>query len=398
MKIGFDVSQTGNSKAGCGFFAENLIHHLSHIDAQNQYYLYPTFGDHYWDNHFDATYRTQLSNFHQGLKHTSICEAQRFWQTASDHIEKKLGHPDVLHANNFFCPPKLPHTKIVYTLYDLSFLEYPDCTTEHNRIACFDGVFKASLNADLIIAISHYSRQHFLRIFPHFPADRIIVTHPASRFSSEIDIVNKSEKLHSLQPQKFWLNVGTIEPRKNIRRLLSAYAKLRAKHPQTHPLVLAGKNGWLEENIEQVIDDLDLKPYVYLLGYIDNDELQWLYQNCFCLVYPSLFEGFGLPVLEAMGFGAPVITSNVSSIPEVVGNAGLLINPLQEDELTQAMMELASNNTHREALKSLAIKQAGLFSWVNTAKIVLNSYQEVIALPKRTNATTVPSEPLMSTT
>lgn len=382
MKIGFDISQTGNAKAGCGFFAENLIRALSHMDIQNQYVLYPTFGNHFWDQHSEATYQPNHPHFQQGLKHSSLSEAQKFWQLSPELIEKKLGHVDILHANNFFCPPKFSKTRLVYTLYDLSFLDYPECTTEHNRIACFEGVFNASLNADFIIAISHYSREHFLRIFPHYPAERIKVAHPASRFSPEKE-VNKSKKLHILQPKKFWLNVGTIEPRKNIKRLLSAYAKLRSLQPHTYPLVLAGKNGWLEENIEQFIIDLNLKPYVHLLGYINNDELQWLYQNCFCLVYPSLFEGFGLPLLEALGFGTPVISSNVSSIPEVVGKAGLMINPLKEDELLQAMLDIATHQPLREELKNLATAQAEQFSWLNTAKIILNSYQEVITLPKR---------------
>lgn len=382
MKIGFDVSQTGLAKAGCGFFAENLIHHLAGMDADNHYVLYPTFGNHYWDTHSQATCQINAPNFQTGLKHSSMMDAKKFWQQPAALIEKKLGDVDILHANNFFCPPKLPRTRLVYTLYDLSFLEHPECTTEHNRIACFEGVLQASLHADLIISISHYSREHFLQVFPHFPAERIVVAHPASRFDAKATM-QKAHKLRHLHSQQFWLHVGTIEPRKNIKRLLQAYAKLRMQQPETHPLVLAGKQGWMEDDVEQLIKTLNLQNHVRLLGYVENEELQWLYQHCFCLVYPSLFEGFGLPILEAMSYGAPVITSHVSSIPEVVGEAGLLINPEREDEIVQAMVRVATDDTYRAQIKLSAIEQANLFSWHNTAKITLQNYREVLALPKR---------------
>lgn len=383
MKIGFDVSQTGKIKAGCGYYAENLIRNLANIDSENHYYLYSTFGDHFWDNRFKETTSINLPNFHHGINQNNHFRAKKFWHQSPQEIEKKLGNIDILHANNFFCPPKLPHAKLIYTLYDLSFIEYPDCTTEHNRIACFDGLFKASLNADLIIAISHYSRKHFLQIFPHYPEDRIVTVHPASRFNTNIKNQTKPAKLSHLQSEQFWLNVGTIEPRKNIKRLLYAYAELRNQQAQVYPLVLAGKLGWMENNIEKLIQSLDLEKHVFMLGYTEDEELQWLYQNCFCLVYPSLFEGFGLPVLEAMSFGAPIITSNVSSLPEVVGKAGLLINPSNENELTMAMQQMLLEPNRRLELKNLALEQSRTFSWANTAKNILNLYQEVIALPQR---------------
>jgi glycosyltransferase involved in cell wall biosynthesis len=382
MKIGFDISQTGNAKAGCGYYAENLIQHLALIDNQNQYFLYPTFGDHFWDDGFQFTCQIQHPKFKLGLHHSNQESAKQFWQNPPTNWEKKLGNIDILHANNFFCPPNPKNIKLVYTLYDLSFLEYPDCTTEHNRVGCFNGIFKASLYADLIIAISEHSRAHFLSNFPHYPEERISVVYPASRFNSETTQAFQSTCLAQFQPQQFWLNVGTIEPRKNIRLLLKAYAKLIAQQEKPYPLVLAGKIGWMEENIVDFIRELGLEQFVHVMGYLDNNELQWLYENCFSFVYPSLFEGFGLPVLEAMALGAAVITSNVSSLPEIVKNAGILINPTKEDEIIQAMLYLMANPEYRKELQSLALLQAKLFSWKHTAIQVLGLYQDIMSEPK----------------
>lgn len=383
MKIGFDVSQTGTTKAGCGFFADNLIQAISAIDSQHHYMLYPVFGDHYWDPNLENTSTIALPNFSRKILHKSLPEAVKFWKNLPLDWEDSLGNVDILHSNNFFCPPKPKHARLIYTLYDLSFLEYPDCTTEHNRIICFNGVFKASLHADFIIAISHSTRQHFLNTFPHYPEDRIAVVHPASRFDGSTPALPKSPKLQAL-PEQFWLTVGTLEPRKNLKRLLNVYKKLKEKHPDTHPLVLAGKLGWLDENIEDLIEQLGLTPFVHILGYVSNDELQWLYQHCFCMIYPSLFEGFGLPVLEAMNYGAPIISSNASSLPEVVGQAGLLINPLNEAEILEAMQDIAFKPTLRKQLKELALIQAKLFFWEKTAKETINIYQKVCLTPKIT--------------
>jgi glycosyltransferase involved in cell wall biosynthesis len=286
-----------------------------------------------------------------------------------------------VHSNNFFCPRGLGHARLVYTLYDLMFLEVPESTTEANRIACFTGAFEASLRADLIVAISHYSRNHFLATFPHYPPDRIHVVHLASRFHLQTDCA-RPHRLARLQPGQFWLNVGTVEPRKNQRRMLQAYARLRNQSDGNFPIVLAGGKGWLMEDFERFVDELGLRQDVVILGYVDDAELQWLYQNCFAFLYPSLFEGFGLPVLEAMTLGAPVITSNGTSLPEIVGSAGLMVDPLDENAIFEAMRKLATGHVDRQRLRQQAMVQAQEFSWDSTARRVLDLYQQVVAIPR----------------
>src|SRR5439155_15233530 len=189
-------------------------------------------------------------------------------------FEDRLGRPDIVHSNNFFCPRHLRRARLVYTLYDLSFLENPEWTTEANRTGCFEGVFQASLHADHIVAISHFSKRHFLETFPHYPEARVTVAHLASRFCDILQ-VDRPEGLAGLQPSQFWLCVGTLEPRKNHARLLHAYARLKARCAGVMPLVLAGGKGWLMDDMHRLIDQLGLGGDVTFTGYIDDAALQW---------------------------------------------------------------------------------------------------------------------------
>jgi glycosyltransferase involved in cell wall biosynthesis len=135
-------------------------------------------------------------------------------------------------------------------------------------------------------------------------------------------------------------------------------------------------------DFEKVLDEVALRQDAVLLGYVDDEALQWLYQNCFAFVYPSLFEGFGLPVLEAMSLGAPVVTSDTTSLPEIVGAAGLLVNPLEEEDISQAMLKLSTGQVSREALKEMALRRSGAFSWTHTAEAVLQWYKDVASTSK----------------
>ncbi|MEI8064087.1 MAG: glycosyltransferase family 1 protein [Verrucomicrobiota bacterium] len=383
MRIGFDISQTGPTKAGCGWFADSLIQHLAKLDSKNEYVLYPTFGDAYWDAAGPKTIPIiKQPNFRCGLSHSCHAKTQQFWRNPPADLEAQLGTPDVVHSNNFFCPTNLAKARLVYTLYDLCFLEHPETTSEANRLVCFNGVLQAGLHADLIIAISQYTRNHFMQIFPHYPADRIAVVHPASRLTLQENI-RPSGKLSRLQPDQFWLTVGTLEPRKNHRRLLHAYARQKTQTGKTFPLVLAGSRGWLMKDFDRLIQELRLHEDIILLGYVAENDLQWLYQNCFAFLYPSLFEGFGLPVLEAMTLGAPVIVSNCSSLPEIAGSAGLLVDPLQVEAIAYAMHNLTSGTVKRSTLRQQALMQARKFSWQTTAQQIHDLYRKVIQLPPR---------------
>jgi glycosyltransferase involved in cell wall biosynthesis len=386
MKVGFDISQTGKDKAGCGYFADSLIQSLTNMDKENEYILYPHFGTSFWDPTAEKTSRNiERSNVSRILISNNFQESRDFWKHLPANGEEMLGSPDIIHANNFSCPRGIKRARIVYTLYDLAFLVYPEFTTEQNRWTCFNGVFNAACYADFIVAISNYSRSNFLEIFPHYPADRVRVAHLGSRFSS-ISEYDLGSVIEGLVPNKFWLAVGTLEPRKNVRRLLRAFASFVRCNPNSLTLVLAGGRGWLEDDIEEFIGVLEIREHVKILGYVKDEELIWLYKNCYAFIYPSLFEGFGLPVLEALSLGAAVVTSSTTSLPEVAGDAACYIDPLKEEDAVAAMSRLMTDECYRMKLKSLSKSQAMKFSWDRCAAEVLDIYEEVMNIPKRDNS------------
>ncbi len=381
MHIGFDVSQTGSNKAGCGFYADAMIGSMLELAPQNRYALYPSFGDHYFDALMPLRNPYSGKHVRYGPRHLTRETARAFW-TGPD-AEVSLGEPDIVHANNFWCPTQLLSSRLIYTFYDMGFVINPAWTTEANRVACFDGVFRSAVAADWVVAISEASRAHYLSVFPHFAPDRIRVIYPCSRFATTANQGKRPKVLADLPVGGYWLNVGTIEPRKNQHRLIEAYARYLALGGSPMPLVLAGGKGWLMEDFQKHVRELGLTDQVRMTGYVSDDELVWLYSNCYANLYPSLFEGFGLPVLEGMQFGAPTLASNSSSLPEVAGDAAILLAPEDTGAWTQAMLRLAANKNERDRLSSTARERAAHFDWKRSAAALLQLYQEALALPKR---------------
>ena len=373
MRIAYDITQTGKDKAGCGYFAYSLIRALAEIDRQNEYLLLNSFGEFVWDVQASpASCGIHHANFRLGPQYAA---PQRFWHSPPQELDSALGNPDIVHSNNFFCPTGLHRARLIYTVYDLSFIDHPEWTTEANRTLCFEGIYHASLYADTILAISEYSRTHFLRMFPHYSPENVHVVYPASRYTYSADLRRPKKLPRQIVEGAFWLCVGTLEPRKNHLGLLQAYSLHKSRFGRVLPLVHAGGPGWLMHDFQDQIRRLDLQQDVILLGYVDDMTLQWLYQNCFAFVYPSHFEGFGLPVLEAMSLGAAVIASDTTSIPEIVADAGILVNPADVEQISNAMNEFAEDEKRVATLRSAARERSSLFSWKQAAKRTLKLYE-----------------------
>ena len=381
MHIGFDISQTGSNKAGCGYYAHAMIQALLKLAPENSYSLFPDFGDFYFDVRMPVRNPWPGRNVQYGPRHYSREAAGRFW--TGQGVEDALGRPDIIHANNFWCPVQVCESRVVYTFYDMGFVIDPSWTTEQNRIGCFDGVFRSAVAADWIVAISKASRDHYLSVFPHFPEERIRVIYPCSRFAEVSLKGTRPRALAGIEKNRFWLSVGTIEPRKNQRRLASAYARFREHGGAPIPLVFAGGEGWLMEDFRHHLETLDIAGDVIMTGYITDEELIWLYKNCYANLYPSLFEGFGLPVLEGMQFGAPALVSTASSLPEVAGDAALLLDPEDIEGWARAMLDLSRNQAQQEQLHEKALKQAARFNWQAGAARLLALYEEAVRMPKR---------------
>ena len=382
LRVGFDVSHTFPGCAGCGQAANMIMKSMVNQYPEDYYILYTTFGPSFCDPQLAGSItRICAPNVQYALTNLDECDSRAFWFKLPDHALACLGYPDVIHANNFFCPD-VPGAKIVYTLYDLSFLDHPEFSTPENIEVCRRGIDEAARCADMIIAISDYSRNRFLYYYPEYPESRIRTVYLASRMDQNL----AAKPLHGFTTGNFWLSVCTLEPRKNLKGLIKAYRIYVGDRKDVPPLVLVGGKGWLEDDLPEFIETLGLKNHVIIAGYRDDSELKWMYENCLAFCYPTLYEGFGLPVLEAMSQGAPVIVSNATSLPEVAGDAGLYVNPDNMDEIADAMRRLESDAQLRSDLKQRGLVQAVKFSWTNTAAQIHDIYLEALTSPKRSSS------------
>jgi glycosyltransferase involved in cell wall biosynthesis len=379
LRIGYDVSQTGPGAAGCGQMADALVRSLIDLCPEDRFILYPVFGTLYFDPH-EAGRINRIVRPHvtYELADRRAADLQVFWKNPPPNAASFLGNPDLVHANNFFCPI-LTQTRVVYTLHDLASLDHPEYTTRENVTVCAQGIETAGKFADMIVAVSDFTRRRFLEVYPDFPEERIRVLHLASRFET----TGREDPVIGLRENGFWLSVGTFEPRKNLRALLRAYAAHVRSFRDALPLALAGGKGWMEEGLAAFVDELGLREKVVLLGYVHDAQLRWLYRNCWAFCYPSLYEGFGLPLLEALSMGAASITSDVTSLPEIGGDAVLYVNPSDVQDIARGFTLLAGDSELRNALRSKSTLRAGQFSWRGTAERMRAIYAECVELPKR---------------
>lgn len=365
MKIGYDISQTCESKSGTGFFADQVIRALAQIDKENEYTLLPWFYDYRPQTLENAT-KINQRNFTEKV-------VRRF-----DDGESSIGELDVIHSNNFRFPKDVSAKKIV-TLYDVCFMDHPEYTTEANRLFCYRGTLDSMLFADKIIAISEYTKQRLLHFFPFVDESKIEVVYCGNRSTllKEKDNLSLIHKF-GLSESEYYLSVGTIEPRKNYATLLKAYKIYKEKTKNYKKLCIAGGYGWMEENFEQKITDLGLANDVVVTGYVSDEQLANLYRYCFAFIYPTWYEGFGLPVLEAMNFGKPVIASNVTSIPEITGDAAILTVPGDVEALVESMRTLETNPNLCLELVTKIQRRLEIFSWRESARKLLDIYDGLI--------------------
>jgi glycosyltransferase involved in cell wall biosynthesis len=374
MKIAIDVSLALGESAGVGSYTRGLLEGLAAIDADNEYLLY---------SYLDFPQSAQPSfpqqpNFALRMLPLDGEPWERMWYQAALPPQGAMDAVDVVHSP-FFNAPKKHHGALVVTIYDISFLLQPQYHTEANRLHCLQGTLNAALYADRIIAISQQTKTDLMDYFS-LPAERIRVIHPAHRGiyypEHDVDVIRGAlERLGVFH--NFILFVGSHEPRKNLKTLLQAYATYVTRHAGKELLVVAGGKGWLNDDLSQVAAELGIAERVRFLGYAQEADLRVLYSAAKLFVYPSMYEGFGLPPLEAMACGAPVITSNTSALPEVVGDAALLIDPHNSEALCQAMQTVLCHDELRLRMRQQSFARAGLFSWEQTAEKTLAVYEEV---------------------
>lgn len=371
MKILIDATVIPLKKAGVGAYARNLIDHLTRESSPHEYLILAQNDDPEMD-FGDRRHVTMLkvpARFFRKLPLRFLLE--QVWLPLL--LWKR--RVDVVHSLHYALPLVSFGTRRVVTMHDMTFFNMPE-VHERFKIVYFRAMIRASLHlADHLIFVSHsVLRDCLLRlgpprgqasVVPHGKSDAFVPMQSATTLESVRQTYGIGEE--------FVLFLGTIEPRKNLTRLVEAFALIAPRHPSLQ-LVLAGNRGWMTEELFGRLDSLGLGSRVVLPGFVAEQDKPALLAACTLFVYPSLYEGFGLPVLEAMACGAPVITSNLSSLPEVAGDAALLIDPSDTEALSRAMEEVLSSPARQARMRHDGPVQAAKFTWARTATLTAEVY------------------------
>jgi glycosyltransferase involved in cell wall biosynthesis len=371
IRIGIDATSLPYQPVGAGNYIINLIRSLSRLSDDIQYVIFTH------KSGYELINLPELACIEWWILTDKKPALRLIWEQTVFPLLVKRARLDLLHSPHYTRPAWLPCSSVV-TFHDLSFLLYPRLHTVVKRLFFSVAIYLSARVADAIITVSENTRQDALRILK-VPLEQVFTVRlgVSEDFKRIVDrgSLRQVQEKYKL-PDKYILYVGTIEPRKNISLLLRAFRLIRQKR-YSHHLVIVGKLGWMYQEILHLIEGIGLKDYVRFTGYVDSEDLPALYNLAEVLVYPSVYEGFGLPPLEAMACGTPVITSAVSSMPEYISDAGLLIQP-NEEALVKALEEVLNKPDLRTHLSSKGIEIAANYSWKSTAENTVKVYRHVL--------------------
>jgi glycosyltransferase involved in cell wall biosynthesis len=288
---------------------------------------------------------------------------------------------ELVHFFDFFLPFGIKGKKIV-TVHDMTYKVYPKTLPFMIKLLLNWKLRSSCKRADKIITVSEFSKTEIIRHF-HIDPKKIVVV-PNAVDNKWYFPVNDKEAIIQCKNKyvitgEYYLYLGTIEPRKNIEGLIDAYYRLKQKFSGAPKLVIAGKKGWLYDVVFKKVETLNIKKEVLFLGYIADEDMAPLMSGALAFVYPSLYEGFGVPPLEAMACGVPVLTSNRASLPEVVGDAAITVDPLNIDEIAVALERLFTDKKLREELSLRGLERAKKFSWETAASKTIKLYEDLLS-------------------
>ncbi len=370
MAIYLDISAAVHGRAGLGRYAESLAQTLLAREPGRFALFYN---------------RTPSTHLPPGLNEVPIRTVRAgykpwrmaVWLGQWAHLgfDRLLPGAELFHATEHLLMP-LRHTPSVLTIHDLVFRLFPHYHKPLNYAFLNLAMPLFIRRADHLIAVSHSTRQDLVRLYDVDP-DKITVIYEAAdpRFRPQpIEEIRHVQRKYSL-PERFILSLGTLEPRKNYQRLVEALALLRQKPgAEGWRLVIVGGKGWLYGPFFRRLEELGLEHEVILLGHVPNEDLPALYSAATLFVFPSLYEGFGLPPLEAMACGTPVVCSRASSLPEVGGRAARYVNPTSTEEIAQAIHEVLVDEVLQEEMRERGVEQAKRFSWERAAQETMALY------------------------
>src|SRR5712691_11240902 len=376
MRIAIDYSAAVNQRAGVGRLVRNQVLALAELDPDNEYrlvYARPKRGGHPQFPRARNFARREL-----GLRER--------WLTIMWHRAKVplpadwlSGPVDLYHSPDFVLPP-LRHARGILTVHDLAFLMRPDCADERLR-AYLEGVVPRSVQrADFIVADSENTRNDLVVLLGVAPAAIAVVpggVEPRFLPVTDPELLRRARQRLGVGDTPFVLAIGVIEPRKNLNRLMDAFLALkqRGKVPADLKLVLAGGKGWLFDGIFEHHAASPVRDDILLPGFVPDELLPAIYSAAEVLAFPSLYEGFGLPILEAMACGTPVVASRSSCLPEVAEGAALMVEPTDVDGLTSALEQVLTDAQQRARLIEQGRQRVSKYTWRVAAERLLEVYQ-----------------------
>ena len=381
MRIGIDITSAVTQSAGIGRYTRELVRALFALNAPHHYTLFYASArraDRPFGPLPPAT-RIRRLPFHDKW-------LARVWHKLQIPIPVELitGPLDVFHSPDFTLPPTRSQTRTLLTVHDLSFIRDPDSAVPSLRAYLNRAVPRSVARADRVLADSEATKNDLTALFETPPGKiDVLLSGVDARFKPVRDraALDAMRARYDLGHGPFVLALGTIQPRKNYVRLIQAFAQVVGRWWQIGAawmgdvnLVIAGGKGWMFDDIFAEVKRLDLENRVKFTGFVDEADLPALYSAAAIFAYPSLYEGFGLPVLEAMACGTPVIGANVSSVPEVIGDAGLLVDPLDVDAIAAGLIGLLKDASARDAFLRLGLERAAQFTWEKAARQLLSIY------------------------
>lgn len=366
MLIGIDASRaTSPQPTGTERYSLELIRHLLALDTSHRYRLY--FNRKPSPNLFPSS--DQLES--------QIMPWPRLWTHARLSWEMARHPPDVLFVPAHVLPILHPRRSVV-TVHDLGYLYFPDAHRRLDRVYLDLSTRFNAHSASHVIADSEATRRDLIACYS-VPEDRITVVSPGrDEAFSPVTVPDKLAEVRARYglPVQYILCLGTLQPRKNLARLFEAFALLRRQDPVAKPsasnLVVVGKRGWLYQGFLRQVERLGLEEAIVFTGYVPRADLPAILSGASVFVFPSLYEGFGFPVLEAMACGTPVVCSNAASLPEVAGEAALLVDPTDIEALARAMARVLHDEELRASLRERGFAQAKKFSWRRCATETLH--------------------------
>ena len=376
MRVAIDYTAAINQTAGIGRFVRRLVAALSELDRENQYVLL-----HAAPNDGAAAAFPDAPNFARRQVRFSQRSLDIAWHRLKLPLPVDLltGPIDLFHSPDFVLPPVRKATAVL-TVHDLAFLLYPECADAGLRQYLEQAVPRSARRADFILADSENTRNDVVCLLGIDPSRVEVVpggVEPAFRPVEDATQLAALRERIGVGEAPFILSVGVIEPRKNHRLLFEAYRLLRERRKLPHKLVVVGRRGWLWEEIIDVAEQSPYRDDIHFLGFGADEDLPALYSAASVFAFPSLYEGFGLPPLEAMACGTPVVVSKSSSLPEVVGEAGLQVDPHDADSLAAALELLILDEPLRADLRARGIARAAEFTWETSARQLLDIYRRL---------------------